>query len=356
MTETSTPNKIDSVLSISHDKDVDGISAAAIVWRYAKSMDLKHSVMLSDYGSLKQVFSKTSLARNTLIVVTDLGMEESELDNIKSYLETAISQGCRIVWLDHHQWSKRAIAAITSLDNKPVLKVNHDHCAAEIAYKILMPRDEISKELATIAHDTDFNLREIEVAGMLTDLLSVIRFGALEKRDDLNVVLYPILQKLAEGGIDGVWDKKQHRLKDALLDKRVAHYRKERLKKMKKAVAGHNDMEIHGRLVRIVELPNGVTTTDLGTFMADESNLKNDGEQLSVADLLITVSSGGMLGFRRGSDKVLCNAAAKLFNGGGHPFAAGGEWGMYDDIQAVCSDIFNTLAKEQSWIASGEIS
>ena len=30
-----------------------------------------------------------------------------------------------------------------------------------------------------------------------------------------------------------------------------------------------------------------------------------------------------MRGFRRGRDGVLCNAAAKLFNGGGHPYAAG---------------------------------
>ncbi|MBN2230303.1 MAG: hypothetical protein JW779_12005, partial [Candidatus Thorarchaeota archaeon] len=78
----------------------------------------------------------------------------------------------------------------------------------------------------------------------------------------------------------------------------------------------------------------------------------NDGQEIPVADLLITLSPGGMLGFRRGSENVLCNAAAKMFNGGGHPFAAGGEWGMYDDLEAVCNDIFHTLQQNRDWIVS----
>ncbi|MFW9921377.1 MAG: DHH family phosphoesterase [Candidatus Thorarchaeota archaeon] len=352
MTATPTGSKITTLLSISHDKDVDGLASAAIAWRYADSKNLKHEVLLTDYGGFNQVFSKVSLYRNAIIVVTDLGMDETELDLVTSSLSRAISQGCRVVWLDHHQWSERSIKAITSLNNKPVLKVNHEYCAAEIAHKVLMPRDEISAELARIAHDTDFNLREIDVAGALTDALSVIRFSALDKRDDLTNAILPILKSLAKDGADGIWDKTTRDLKDPLLSKQVAFYRKERQKKMKKAIAGHSDLEIHGRLVRIVELPNGVTTTDLGTYMADAENLKNDDMQLSVADLLITVSAGGMLGFRRGSEKVLCNAAAKMFNGGGHPFAAGGEWGMYDDFQAVCNDIFNALQGATDWVVS----
>jgi oligoribonuclease NrnB/cAMP/cGMP phosphodiesterase (DHH superfamily) len=58
-----------------------------------------------------------------------------------------------------------------------------------------------------------------------------------------------------------------------------------------------------------------------------------------------------MLGIRRGRDGVLCNGAAKLFNGGGHPFAAGGEYGLYEDFQAVCDDIFLTLSKSNRWVS-----
>ena len=77
-------------------------------------------------------------------------------------------------------------------------------------------------------------------------------------------------------------------------------------------------------------MPGGVTTTDIGTFLADPANLRNDGQNLPVADLLISISQGGMLGFRRGKETVLCNIAAKIFNGGGHPYAAGGEYGVLD--------------------------
>jgi oligoribonuclease NrnB/cAMP/cGMP phosphodiesterase (DHH superfamily) len=345
--------KITSLLSISHDKDVDGLNSAAIVWRYAKSKNLNHKVILSDYGSFEQVFSTISKQRDTLIIITDLGMDDTIIDVVETGLTRAISQGCRIVWLDHHQWSDRAIKMILSLGNKPVLKVNHEFCAAEITHKVLMPRDEVSKELAQIAHDTDFNLREIEAATALTDAVSIIRFGAIDKKEDVTDTIYPLLEKLAEGGMSGVWDNDTHRFKDTLLNKRVDHYRKEKSKKMRKALKGHHDQTIHGKLVRIVEIPSGLTSTDMGTFASHQENLTSIDPELKVADLLLSLSQGGMLGFRRGSDGVLCNAAAKLFNGGGHPYAAGGEYGLYEDFQAVCDDIFLTLSKNKAWISEG---
>ena len=348
--ESKKVKKITSLHSISHDKDVDGLNAAAIVWRYAKSRGLDFSVTLTDYGGFDPVFSSVASRRNTLIVVSDLGMDETTLDTVVGSLSRAISQGCKIVWLDHHQWSDKSIKAILSLPNKPVLRVNHDFCAAEIAHKVLMPRDEISAELARIAHDTDFNIREIEGANALTDAVSVIRFGAIDHREDVSDALFPVLSKLAESGLNGVWDENTKKFKDSVLDKRVDHYRKEKAKKMRKAIAGHCDITIHDRLVRVVEIPSGVTSTDMGTFASKEENLQVDGKSLKVADLLFMLSQGGMLGIRRGSETVLCNVVAKQFNGGGHPFAAGGEYGLYEDFQAVCDDLFQILSKSKEWL------
>ncbi|MFW9845555.1 MAG: DHH family phosphoesterase, partial [Candidatus Thorarchaeota archaeon] len=306
-TASEKTTKVKSLLSISHDKDVDGLNAAAIVWRYAMSKGLDFDVILTDYGSFDQVFSKVSTYRQSLIVVTDLGIDESSVDAVISGLSRAVTQGCRIVWLDHHQWSDESIRAILSLGNSPILRVNHDYCAAEIAQKSLMKNDEICIELARIAHDTDFNLREIESASALTDLLSVTRFTALNKKQDINDAVMPFLKKLAEEGISGLWDEKAKRFKDTLLDKKVGQYRKEKLKKMKKSLAGHCDQVIHDRLVRIVEIPTGVTTTDLGTFLSDETNLEIEGQRLKGADLMISLSQGGLLGFRRGDESTLCN-------------------------------------------------
>ncbi|TFG33914.1 hypothetical protein EU527_05900 [Candidatus Thorarchaeota archaeon] len=348
--EVADARKITSLHSISHDKDVDGLNSAAIVWRYAKAKGLEFSVALTDYGAFEPVFSNVALRRNTLIVVSDLGVDDTSLPSVMRGLNRAVSQGCRVVWLDHHQWSEKAIRAILALPNRPVLKINHDYCAAEIVHKVLMPRDPISEELARIAHDTDFNLREIPVATALTDAVSVIRFGAIDRKEDTSDALYPILSQLAESGLDGIWNDSQQKFKDSLLQQRVEHYRKEKTKKMRKALAGHCDSIIHDRLVRIVEIPSGVTSTDMGTFASIQENLSFDGRSLKVADLLLMLSQGGMLGIRRGSDNVLCNMAAKLFNGGGHPFAAGGEYGIYDNFQAVCDDLFLTLSKSKEWV------
>ncbi|MFX1602181.1 MAG: hypothetical protein ACFFCK_01765, partial [Promethearchaeota archaeon] len=214
-------------------------------------------------------------------------------------------------------------------------------------------RDEISGQLARIAHDTDFNLREMDAAVALTDALTTVRFAAMNKKDDVTDAIMPLLTALANDGIEGFWDDEKKRFRDSLLDSRVREYRKARLKKMKKALACHCDQVVNDRLVRIVEMPVGVTTTDLGTFLADATNLELEGQILPVADLLITVSQGGMLGFRRSNDSILCNVAASLFGGGGHPYAAGGEYGMYNDFQAACDDIFLILSKKKDWVVSG---
>ncbi len=348
---TEKTRRIRSLLSISHDKDVDGLTSAAIVWRYAMAHGLDHEVILTDYGSFEPVFSTVATRRNTLVVVTDLGMEDNSVDTVVQLLERAVAQGCRVVWLDHHQWTPTAIKKVLSLGNRPVLKVNHDYCAAEIAFRVLMPRDAVSEELARVAHDSDFNLREIEAANALTDALSVIRFGVVDRGEDMTSALLPLLSKLAHGGLDGVWDREKDCFKDPVLEERVKYYRKEKAKRMRKALLGHCDHTVHGRLVRIVELPRGVTTTDMGTFLCDPENLKVDGKSLPVADLVITLGQGGKLGFRRGNESVLCNMVAKLFNGGGHEYAAGGEYGSYEDFEAVCDDIFVTLSKDMSWVA-----
>lgn len=350
MSNDSKSKKITSLLSISHDKDVDGLNSAAIVWRYAKTKGLEYDVILADYGSFEQVFSKAASRRHTLIIVTDLGLDDSSLEHAQKGLSRAISQGCRVVWLDHHRWSEHAVKSILSMENKPVLKINHDFCAAEIAFKVLMPRDEICKELALIAHDSDFNIREREAAVALTDAISVTRFNSIAKKEDITDALFPLLQRLAEKGIEGVWDGRNKKFMDATLEQKVRQYRKERSKRMKKALFAHCDQMIGGKLVRILEMPSGVTTTDIGTYVANEENLEINGEKLEVADLLITLSPGGLLGIRRGNESTLCDVAAKLFNGGGHPYAAGGEYGMYDNFQAVCDDIFLTLSKNLNWI------
>lgn len=345
-------SRISSVFSISHEKDVDGLLSAVIVSRYANSKNLKYGFTLTDYGQFESVFPRAASMRNSLIVVTDLGLDDHSIDIVTASLSKAIAQGCRVVWLDHHDWTDRAVKSILSLGGGPRLTVNHDFCASEIAFKVLMPRDDMSKELARIAHDTDFNIREIESANSLTDAMSLIRFGVVDKGQDFTEAITPILKSLAEDGIAGVWDESAKRFRDNLLNQRVDSYRKEKIKKMRKALAGRSDLEVHGCLVRIVEIPNGVTTTDMGTWAADERNLKSGDEQLRVADMLVTLSPNGLLGFRRGQDKILCNVAARLFKGGGHPYAAGGEYGMYHDFQAACDDIFTTLSTTRDWIST----
>ncbi|MEM2141984.1 MAG: DHH family phosphoesterase [Candidatus Thorarchaeota archaeon] len=348
--ESGVSAHIQSIRSVSHDKDPDGVCSAAIVCRYAKRKGLSYSVTLCDYGDLAETFAALATLRNTLLVVTDLGVDARSLPAVLEALRRASSQGCMVAWFDHHQWPEKSIRGLLGLEKKPLLKLRQDMCAAEITHRVLMPDDEISRELASVARDSDFNIREFASSSALADVISLLRFAALESKQDTTTVLTPLLQVLSDGGVAAVWDQTRMRLRDDLLEKRVQNYRRERNKKMRKALLGHQDLEIHGRLVRVVELPVGVTTTDMGVFASDPANLDLDGHRLSPADLLVTISPGGTLGFRRAKDNVLCNEAARLFNGGGHPYAAGGEYGMYSDFVAASTDIFSVLSQSKSWV------
>ncbi len=349
---TTIAGKITGVFSISHEKDLDGIVSAAIVRRYANKMRLAHSLMLTDYNVFESDFSAVSSLKNMLIVITDLGFNIKSLDSVLSRLNDAISHGCRLVWLDHHTWPKQCINAIMSLENNPVLKIRTDVCASEIAHRVLMPDDTVSESLAALAHDSDFNLRQSEAANVLNDVVNLLRIFSIEKRQRSTDVLASLVIALSENGLSGVWNEETQRLRDDLLEKRLQNYRRGLLKKMRRALEGHQDMEIHGKLVRIVEIPAGISTTDMGNFLSDPENLRSDGGQLSIADLLITLGPTGLLGFRRGNESVLCHKAAQLFDGGGHPYAAGGEYGIYSDFEAACSDIFYVLSTDKNWIQS----
>lgn len=73
-------SRISSVFSISHEKDVDGLLSAVIVSRYANSKNLKYGFTLTDYGQFESVFPRAASMRNSLIVVSDLGLDDHSID------------------------------------------------------------------------------------------------------------------------------------------------------------------------------------------------------------------------------------------------------------------------------------
>ncbi len=84
--------------SISHDKDVDGLASAAIVWRYAKRKGLKHQVALTDYGSFEFAFKRVAELKNALIIVTDLGLDDNSRGTVIAILKKAVQNGCCLLY------------------------------------------------------------------------------------------------------------------------------------------------------------------------------------------------------------------------------------------------------------------
>ncbi len=353
MSTKSKSKKFSKALIISHAKDPDGICAAAISIRYALKKGLEYKTLFLDYGDIELQFPLLKSHHDTLVLITDLGIDQSSAKIVLSTLSTLAKQGCRIVWLDHHEWHPSAIKQFLALPNSPVLKIVKTLCASEIAQKVLMPQDAISIELAKVAHDSDFNLRKLESSRVLSDLITHIRYTLSENNDDLQNELRHISEMLANNGISAIWDEEKKIIPDDNYRLQVKAYRKLRLKKMKGLLDKSCTQVVHGKLVRIVFIPEGITTTDVANYLSDPQNLiDSKGKSHKVADVLITVGNSGLMGVRRTSDDVLCNEIAKMFGGGGHEYAAGAEYVGYNDFESACDDILHELSKTKVWIKS----
>ncbi len=353
MATSDKSKKYSKVLIISHAKDPDGICSAAISIRYAMKKNMEYKTLFLDYGDLEEYFPNLKSYHDTLVLITDLGIDKSSEKVVLSTLSSLAKQGCRIVWLDHHEWHASAIKFILSLPNSPVLKIVKSLCAAEIAQKVLMPNDDISIELARVAHDSDFNLQELESSQVLSDLITHIRYSFSDSNAELQKELHHISLLLANKGISALWDEKRKIIPDDNYRLQVKAYRKLRAKKMKGLLEKSCSQKIHGKLVRIVFIPEGITTTDVANYLSDPKNLVDkSGKSYEVADVLITVGNSGLMGIRRTTDDVLCNEIAKMFGGGGHEYAAGAEYVGYSNFESACDDILHELSTTKVWIKS----
>src|SRR5262249_4499964 len=156
----------------SHVSDFDGIASAAIAsLRYPTAKISFHS-----YGCIafRMMFEKIEsnikkAANKGIVIISDLGINYDVEDLCYDALGRFNEMKWKIVWVDHHQWSKGIMKRIgqlaTLVHAGPMRK-----CAAELMHEYLLPGNHIAKQLSEMAHKTDFNI-EYQSVSQYTEMI-----------------------------------------------------------------------------------------------------------------------------------------------------------------------------------------
>jgi len=128
-----------SVVCISHSKDVDGLSSAALV-----KMAANATIHLTDYGDILSILSKVKQGND--VYICDLGMNETIARGFVKEVRRLSSKG-KVIYIDHHPLSN---SLRKQINNAGVMVVNSSQeCAGVHTYWHL--KDKLPRRAALLA-------------------------------------------------------------------------------------------------------------------------------------------------------------------------------------------------------------
>ncbi len=137
-----------------------------------------------------------------VLVISDFGMVDNIIGKIERALIKFKKGGNKIIWLDHHLWSKSSIEKLGKICDFMIVGENRDFCGAELVYRFLCKRTKYGDELTRITHLADFALTSKSKVD--NHLIDKIAYGIKYLRTDdiANKNLLAFVSCLAKGEID----------------------------------------------------------------------------------------------------------------------------------------------------------
>lgn len=148
--------KMKDIVILTHG-DIDGIASAAILLRYLRiKMNVKNEnieLIFTGPLALPEKLKKLINSNVKTIYITDISINIKNSENTKGIIKKLNSEGKRIIWIDHHQWSIEDINEI--MKSVELIIVEKTLSAARIVYEKFMKEDDISRKIAEYADDID---------------------------------------------------------------------------------------------------------------------------------------------------------------------------------------------------------
>ena len=288
------------VTIFSHESDLDGVYSAAIgLIRYPQARIVFLNYSKDSFMKMRN-FIETGIDSNkeSLVVITDLGLnaDSTLIDLCKDTFSLAGKNNSRVLWIDHHPWSEQTVKEIQPYAEL-VLQSNGSKCAADLIYEKFLLGHPIAEKLASLAHAMDYFIFD----QFLTPTSELIRY--YHTFPDRYHRLINLARKSSQGILWDVQMQKEYSEFVLLRDEAKEH-----------AFSSINFLETDTIKTVLVR-----TSPYIQNSLFSEEVFKRTG-----ADLVIFYGGDGRVSIRRNTNEISCNQIANgLFEGGGHPFAAG---------------------------------
>jgi oligoribonuclease NrnB/cAMP/cGMP phosphodiesterase (DHH superfamily) len=115
--------------------DIDGVAAAGL-YLYLRD-NPESTVYFAEPYSLHRVLGRLAPGEYRRVVITDLGVNSSTLEEIRERLEYLRARGVEVAWYDHHVWDEDWISSIKSTGVE--LHVDRSTCATGVVAKYTKP-------------------------------------------------------------------------------------------------------------------------------------------------------------------------------------------------------------------------
>lgn len=287
------------VLIFSHESDLDGLYSAAITLiRYPQAMAVFLGYGAENFNKMGNfIYSATHYsAERGLIIIADIGLNDDLIEICRETFTDAVRNGWKVIWIDHHPWSQRAIDAVGQLA-EVVLDTSGKKCASDLIFEKLLPGNALAEKLANMAHTMDFFTKD----QYLTPISELIRY--YQTFPDFYERLLELARKSAEGIL---WD--------VGMQTDYSEYSKLRDEAKVKVFATMQVRQTGSIKVAYVQ-----SSPYLQNSLFSEEVFARSG-----ADLVMFYSTKGKVSIRRNNDAISCrDVALNLPEGGGHAYAAG---------------------------------
>jgi len=310
------------VFVFSHESDLDGLYSAAIgLIRYPQATTVFLGYGADNFGKIGNfLYSATHYSKERgLVIIADLGLNDDLIDICKQIFSDAVTNGWKIMWIDHHPWSQQAIDSVKPLV-EIVLDTSGSKCAADLMHETLLPGHQLAGKLAGMAHTMDFFTKD----QYLTPISELIRY--YQTFPDFYARLSELARKSAAGIL---WD----------VDMQSDYNDYVRLRDEAKTQV-FATMQI--RPVGDFKVAYVQSSPYLQSSLFSEEVFEK-----SKADLVMFYSTKGKVSIRRNNDAISCrDVAANLPEGGGHAYAAGATFKSDPaDTAAVIAELEAAVAK-----------